>query len=95
MKFDPDAFTQTALATPELEELLCVQGHITDEHLAGIGEFPKLTEINLQRTGVTDAALPVLGSIRSLKHLELKGSAPTAVGVAALRKARPDMEVIF
>jgi hypothetical protein len=44
-------------------------------------------------TRVTDAGLPALAAAVSLWWVDLGGTGVTAAGLAALRRARPDLEV--
>lgn len=73
-------------------------GHtaFADKSLAILGTMPALEQLGLEFCpDVADAALPSLTAWKSLRRVDLHGTKVTAEGVAGLRKARPDMQVLW
>ncbi len=57
------------------------------------GGFPKLVDLNLTRTGVTDASIPVLKRLTGLTYLGLLGTKISYRGVAEDQKANPSLHI--
>jgi hypothetical protein len=57
--------------------------------------MPNLHELHLNETLITDAGLEHLQSSRSLKKVEMRLTTVTEEGVAALKKALPELEVVY
>ncbi|MHC4954957.1 MAG: c-type cytochrome domain-containing protein [Planctomycetota bacterium] len=68
---------------------------ITDRALIEIAKLPNLVRLDLQKTGITDAALKTLGKAKlpELRRLNLYGTAVTDAGLAAL--TLPRLEKIY
>ena len=58
--------------------------------------LPKLERLKLPGcVRVNDDALAALAAIPSLREVDLKGTAVTEKGIAALRSAKPNIQVTF
>ncbi|MBX3400784.1 MAG: protein kinase [Gemmataceae bacterium] len=66
-------------------------GGWTDADLKRMAGFDKLESLSADFKLVTDEGLKTLTQLKSLKTLNMKGSKVTTDGVAAFRKARPDV----
>lgn len=62
------------------------------EKLKGLSRLERLDLQDCRR--VTDDALPSLDAMKSLRLVDVTGSGMTEAGVAALRRARPDLRVL-
>jgi hypothetical protein len=58
-----------------------------------LAALPKLAELDLSETVISDAGLEKLQAAPALRHLNLRGTRITAAGVEAFRRARPNCEV--
>lgn len=56
---------------------------------------PKLADLHLGDTAITDESLTHLVKVTSLKKLTVTKTKVTATGVAAFRQARPDCVVVW
>lgn len=68
-------------------------GAWTDADLKRLIGFEKLEKLDADLRLVTDDGLKTLAQLKALKELNIKASKVTAAGVAAFRKARPDVTV--
>lgn len=82
-------------ALPALESLHFTDNTvITDDALRHLQPARKLKTLNLEgNKNISDAALKHIEGIKSLQTLVLRGSTVTDPGVAAFKKARPDVKV--
>lgn len=74
-----------------ISELDLSDTKITDEALATLGKFPRLTWLNLNNTAVTDAGVAHLKTLSNLSYLNLHStnvSDTALVSLAPLRKLR-------
>ncbi len=93
-RFDDDAFQSVGPSLPELEQLFVFQTKITDNHLAQLAQCKKLRELNLELCPeITDASIPHLQAIKSLKVVYLKQTKITPDAITSLKKQRPDLSV--
>ena len=80
----------TGLETLELGHL-----GVTVESLRSLSHLEAVAKLGLAGCGlVDDGAIAVLSGWRSLQRLDLQDTMVTAVGVARLREARPDLRVL-
>lgn len=86
-------------ALPGLRVLMLDGTRVTDAGLAHLRALTGLFRLDLTRTRISDAGLEAVGAMPSLRLLALSDYGPdphpTPVGVDALRRARPDMQVEF
>lgn len=75
-----------------LRELYLEGSNVSDAGLAGLSVLHRLRYLGLGNTGITDAGLQALAAFPGLKKVDL-GQGVTPDGVAALRRARPDITV--
>lgn len=82
-------------AMPALENLVFNEGiSVTDAALEHLKGAKKLKFLNLaENKNITDAALKPIEAIKSLQLLTLRGTNVTDAGVAAFKKARPEVKV--
>jgi internalin A len=67
---------------------------VTPRWLEKMKALPKLQRLKLQGCDrVDDSAVPILASFPSIEEVDLKGTAVTEKGLAALRTARPKVRV--
>jgi hypothetical protein len=99
-KFDADGTALTgkwlpvlANRCPSLEGLNLSWTKVTDETLADLALFPKLTHLWLNRTGLTNAVIPHLARCKSLKFVTLGSTEVDAEGVKRLQRLRPKLRV--
>ncbi len=64
---------------------LSAQGKVTDELIAPVQFIPRLAQLNLRGTEVTDAGLVAVGKAVSLVRLHLEKTKVTDAGVANLK----------
>ena len=70
--------------------------NVTVRWLEKLKALPKLETLRVQGCGrVDDEAVTVLGALPNLRELDLKGTAVTEKGVAALRAAKPKIQVYY
>jgi hypothetical protein len=68
---------------------------VTPRWLEQLKMLPKLERLTLQGCDrVDDEAIPLLAAFPSLRELDLKGTAVTGKGLAALREAKPGVKVL-
>jgi Leucine-rich repeat (LRR) protein len=96
-----DAGLDDAAAAPlahlsDLVELRLNSNKLTDKTVQALGGLTKLTALGLYgNQGISDASLPVIGGMKSLRRVFLWGTGVTAAGVQKLRASRPDLLVDF
>jgi hypothetical protein len=67
---------------------------ITDAAVEHLKPARKLKTLNLEgNQNISDACLKHLEGIKALQTLHLRGAQVTDIGVAAFKKARPDVRV--
>ncbi len=64
---------------------LSAQGKVTDEVVAPVQFIPRLANLNLRGTDITDAGLPAVGKATSLVRLHLEKTKVTDAGLAHLK----------
>jgi hypothetical protein len=70
--------------------------NISSRWIEKMKSLPKLERLRLQSCiRVNDDAVAALAAIPSLREIDLKGTSVTEKGIAALRAARPDLQVTF
>jgi len=70
--------------------------NVTARWLEMMKALPKLEILKMQSCSrVADDAIPVLASWPSLREVDLKGTAVTEQGLAALRKAKPNCKIHY
>jgi hypothetical protein len=67
---------------------------IGDGGLAALRPLRDLRQLSLMGTPITDAAVPVLGTMSQLRELDISLTRVTAAGVAELRRLLPDCAVL-
>jgi hypothetical protein len=69
---------------------------ITDEGLATLGEleFPRLKEIALERTNVTNDGLMHLANFKNLEWISIAGTKVTKEGIRHLKAKLPEATVL-
>jgi hypothetical protein len=78
----------------QLTKLRLSDNRLTDGCLESLARLPKLESLNLYANpGVTDAGLPVLARIATLKRVYLWETGVSEAGVAELAELRPDLAV--
>lgn len=94
-RFEPDAFTLAAPLLNNVESLyLWDCPLLADANIAGIAEMKKVARLDAGGCEqLTDASIPHLQSMRSLKQLSITRTRITPAAAEALRKERPDMRV--
>ncbi len=81
--------------TPYLIELDLAGGRNTDEGLPGLAHFEVLKRLNLAGTAVSERGLSaVLGTLSSLRWLNLADTGVGWLGRWRLRRAFPDIEIV-
>jgi len=69
---------------------------VTTGWLEKMKALPKLERLKLQGCDrVNDDSIPALAALRTLREVDLKGSAVTEKGIAALRAAKPGINIYF
>ncbi|MDH5608455.1 MAG: hypothetical protein OEY56_03165 [Cyclobacteriaceae bacterium] len=79
---------------PHLTRLRLDRTECTDDALAFIRNLEHLEYLNLFGTSVTDQSLEIIAQMPSLKSLYLWQTRVTESGIAALKQARPDLDVV-
>lgn len=67
---------------------------LRDSSLPHLLAFPDLTTLDVSNSLVSDAGLKTLAELKNLKKLDAQHTSTTAAGVAELKKALPECEVI-
>jgi hypothetical protein len=67
---------------------------VTDAGLAHLKSLPNLETLNVSQAAFTDAGIEHIKQMPRLKRVYLENAGVTPAGIEALRKARPDLEVI-
>jgi len=70
-------------------------GFLDDDTLAHLQGLPKLRELSLLGTHVTDGGLKHLESLPNLRRLDLRDAQITPEGVARIRRALPDCQIEY
>ena len=77
-----------------LTELRFNNDRLTDEAVRALSALARLTVLGLYgNSSITDASLPVVGGMKSLKKVFFWGTGVTAAGVQKLRESRPDLTI--
>jgi len=80
---------------PKLEVLDLSSTLLTGDGLKELGGLKRLTTLSLQYNRLlTDAAVPHLSKLKSLKSLEVFGTQISPGGIATLRQALPECEIL-
>lgn len=66
---------------------------ISDADALGLSGLTSVTELDLSGTEITDAALAHLSGLPSLNRVDLRRTRVTALGIEALRRARPQLQI--
>jgi hypothetical protein len=82
-------------ALTSLKTLMLAGTAIDDNDIEGICELPVLWKLELGATRVTDAAVPNLGRLKSVRILVINGTAISPAGVARLRKLLPECDIHY
>ncbi|MFV0444260.1 MAG: hypothetical protein ACK5Q5_11885 [Planctomycetaceae bacterium] len=80
--------------THNLVELQLIDSRLTDDHLEILQSLPVLEMLDVRGNPISDAALPALVDWPQLRWLDIRGTQVTPLGVAALRRRRPDLHVL-
>ena len=67
---------------------------VTDAQLKQLSQLPELSYLNLYNTQISDAALVTLQDYPSLKKVFVSQTKVSKKGIAQLKQARPDLELI-
>jgi hypothetical protein len=86
-----DFSTNFLLATPSTP----LPPKITDADIALIKPFHRLKNLNLSLADITDASIPDLLTLRSLKYLAIVKTKITPEGAERLRKEMPNTEIAY
>ncbi len=68
---------------------------VSDDGVRYIVNMPHITSLHLARTGVSDAVVPDLKRLKSLRTLDIRGTRISEEDVMALREALPETDVQF
>jgi len=80
----------------DLKNLDLGETELSAKGLASIGAFPKLEVLSLYKAAkVSDEAVPLLAQVKTLKWVDLSGTAVTKAGLQQLRAANPGCTVVF
>jgi internalin A len=91
-----DAGLRTVGGLKGLTYLSFVDTKVTDAGLKEVAGLEALQILYLGRCpGVTDASVDSLARMKGLKRLYLKGTDVTKEGVARIKKALPDCDIVF
>jgi|SRR5690606_10194862 len=67
---------------------------VTDAGLGALCGFTRIESLDLEWSAVSDAGLPLIAAVSTLKWVDVEGSeGVTIAGLASLRAGRPDLEV--
>lgn len=89
-----DAALKTAASFPRLVRLDARKTKITDKGIQQLAECKHLNYLNLYGTEITDAAIPALASMKNLEHVYLWETKISESGVAKLKAALPEAEIV-
>ncbi len=89
-----DAALAQVAKLKNLQKLHLEQTKVTDAGLKQLKGLPNLEYLNLYGTAVTDAGLADLAALKNLKTVYLWQTKVTEQGLAALKKNRPDLDVV-
>ncbi|MEZ0276678.1 MAG: c-type cytochrome domain-containing protein [Roseimicrobium sp.] len=89
-----DASLKTAASFPRLVRLDLRKTKVTDKGVQQLAECKNLNYLNLYGTEVTDAVIPALASLKTLRHVYLWETKITDAGLAKLKAALPEAEVV-
>jgi len=92
-EFDADTFADLPLYLPKLTIMELWSTKLADTQVAQIAQHKQVSELYMSKSQVTDQCLPHLEKMKSLKVLTLSDTPTTEAAVAALRKARPDLQI--
>ena len=74
---------------------LSLDSAVNDGDLVGVAEHAQLKWLILDNTDVSDAGLVFLYRLRKLRRLYVRGSRVTSAGIEKLKRALPDVEVLY
>jgi hypothetical protein len=78
---------------PKLRSLLLARTKVTDDSLRHLAGLPALEELGLNGTPITDDGLRHLHAVPVLARVHVADTRVTDAGVAALRQARPGIQI--
>jgi uncharacterized protein (TIGR03067 family) len=78
-----------------IESLNLHSTDVTDAGIAQLKGLSHLESLDLSFTPISDEAVPAISKLPRLKKLTLRGSLITANGIEQLRRARPNVEVVW
>jgi mono/diheme cytochrome c family protein len=91
-----DAAVAPVTQLSNLTQLRLNNDKLTDKAVRALSSLTRLTVLGLYgNSSITDASLPVIGGMKSLKKSFLWGTGVTAAGVQKLRQSRPDLTIDF
>jgi hypothetical protein len=68
---------------------------VDDKGLESLQSLPRVRELSLDSTNITDTGAALLKSMASLKDLNLYHTLVTEAGMNELRSALPNCEIVF
>lgn len=89
----PDGVLERAAKVESLRVLDLDSSGVSDANLAPFAGHPNLQRVVLRDTGVGDDVFAVLESLPALRQVSLELTHVTPGGLAAFRKARPDVRI--
>ena len=79
---------------PNLKTLILEDTGISDEAAKQIANNPELVELHVSGTNVSDKSVPLICSLKQLTILHTDGSKISADGIARIKKAHPNCNVV-
>jgi hypothetical protein len=89
-----DDIASELLGLPHTRSLQLDMTHVGDRTLASVRRMSGLIHLSLFGTQITDEGLPNLYGLKKLTALDVRHTALTATGIAQLRAALPDCNII-
>jgi mono/diheme cytochrome c family protein len=91
----PQGFFQQLQQFSKLQRLHINGTDVTDKQLEALSQLPELSYLNLYNTQISDAGLDALHDCPSLRKIFLSQTQATPAGINQLKKALPDLEVVY
>lgn len=94
-RISDDSFRHLQAFRGELTVIGLEGTQVSDDGLRHLTDLPKLDNDDLTNTGVTDAGLEILSTIKTLEYIHVEGTRVAINGILRVRSALPNCEAVW